>query len=1092
MTVEELRVLITAQTESMQKQIKVVQKQMGQLENTAKVTSGSIQKAFNAVSFSAIAYAVYKVTKSCTDAASDLVEVQNVVDTAFKQNSKVVDNWAKNVVTKYGMSETAAKRTASTFMAMSNGMNIANDSGTKMSITLAGLSADLASFWNTSQDEAFTALKSVYTGETETLKKYGVVMTEANLKSYALSLGIKKQYSEMSQAEKVALRYRFVLSTTADAQGDFAKTSTSWANQIKILTTRFQQLKTAIGQILTTVLKPLLINLNKILAVLVDIANTASATITKLFGGEQREIAIDTSKTTQSFEESNEAAEDLKKTYKQLLGFDQLNLLSQPDNTSSSGSSGDISSSLIDGDLIQEDSVLDKMDNLGNEITSRWEKFKEKWNFAPKFDGKAVLAGIKQLRIQIKELFKKYLPALFQTIIDWLNSIDFTLLAQMLINQLSAIISHLDKFFASFKELWDAFFIGGLNWDAILASVITATGNIINSVLDLLSTGISLVSRILSDLLMSEGVNEIKTSVLTMLSVLFANLTTIVHQLIESFCRNVLLFYQTGLSPIVQWVGSHFANLMDNLSSIIGNWQVLEGAMTFFDGWGVALGQITSALWEVLEPIADASWMLFQNIIFTLSKLFLDIASKIKLAGDSLALWLSQSENMETLKTVLSTILSILTGIAAFKGGTALVTFFTTAIGSATTFSGVIQNLFNTIAGNSGLVQALSAIKTGIQATFGPATTAILTGMRTAYTATVTQIGASTGVFTTIKGVIASLGGGVKALWALLSANPIALVIAAVAALAAAFVYLWTTSESFRTTIQTLWTEVLQPAFSSLKESITYLWEALQPLFELIGEFVKSVLMGLGDLLGEDGVAGVLGVLIEILTGAFGVAVEFAAGCIKTFAEWLKMVLEGLREVIDFIVNVFTGDWSAAWDNLKEIFRIAIEGMVNIAKSILDTLVNTFKSAWEAIKSIFSEGEKETKNASDKAQSKSRTRSHTAQIAESVSLESYKATEIPQLAGGGVLYRSTIAEMGEYPDAKTNPEIVAPQSIIKQTVESANVAVVNAIYSIGNQISKSVNDKNTDVYMDGELVTKRITQNQKSQSRFSSSSLVMV
>mgnify|MGYP004551400147 FL=1 len=274
----------------------------------------------------------------------------------------------------------------------------------------------------------------MYTGETETLKKYGVVMTEANLKSYALSLGIKKQYSEMSQAEKVALRYRFVLSTTADAQGDFAKTSTSWANQIKILTTRFQQLKTAIGQILTTVLKPLLINLNKVLAVLVDIANTASATITKLFGGEQREIAIDTSKTTQSFEESNEAAEDLKKTYKQLLGFDQLNLLSQPDNTSSSGSSGDISSSLIDGDLIQEDSVLDKMDNLGNEITSRWEKFKEKWNFAPKFDGKAVLAGIKQLRIQIKELFKKYLPALFQTIIDWLNSIDFTLLAQMLIN----------------------------------------------------------------------------------------------------------------------------------------------------------------------------------------------------------------------------------------------------------------------------------------------------------------------------------------------------------------------------------------------------------------------------------------------------------------------------------------------------------------------------------------------------------------------------------------------------------------------------------------------------------------------------------
>ena len=168
-------------------------------------------------------------------------------------------------------------------------------------------------------------------------------------------------------------------------------------------------------------------------------------------------------------------------------------------------------------------------------------------------------------------------------------------------------------------------------------------------------------------------------------------------------------------------------------------------------------------------------------------------------------------------------------------------------IGSATTFTGVIKNLFAAIAGDSSLVQSLAAIKTGLQATFGPATTAVLTAMRTAYSTTVTQIGASTGVFTTVKGVIAALGGGVKALWALFTANPITLVIAAVAALAAAFVYLWTTSESFRTTMQTLWTEVLQPALESLKESIAYLWEALQPLFELIGEFVKTVLMGFGD-----------------------------------------------------------------------------------------------------------------------------------------------------------------------------------------------------------------------------------------------------
>lgn len=171
MTVDELKVLITAQTAQLQNEVTKVQKKMNRLEKTAKNTSNGIKKAFNAIKFTAIIAAVIKLTKVCTTAAGDLVEVQNVVDTAFGESANIVNNWSKNVIKQYGMSETAAKRTASTFMAMSNGMGIANKAGTTMAVTLAGLSADLASFWNTSQDEAFTALKSVYTGETETLKK---------------------------------------------------------------------------------------------------------------------------------------------------------------------------------------------------------------------------------------------------------------------------------------------------------------------------------------------------------------------------------------------------------------------------------------------------------------------------------------------------------------------------------------------------------------------------------------------------------------------------------------------------------------------------------------------------------------------------------------------------------------------------------------------------------------------------------------------------------------------------------------------------------------------------------------------------------
>lgn len=99
-----------------------------------------------------------------------------------------------------------------------------------MAIQLAGLSGDLASFWNTSAEQARNALNGIYTGETEALKKYGVVMTDATLSNYAMTIGVKKQYSELSQAEKVLLRYKFVLNSTTEAQGDFAKTSDSWAN----------------------------------------------------------------------------------------------------------------------------------------------------------------------------------------------------------------------------------------------------------------------------------------------------------------------------------------------------------------------------------------------------------------------------------------------------------------------------------------------------------------------------------------------------------------------------------------------------------------------------------------------------------------------------------------------------------------------------------------------------------------------------------------------------------------------------------------------------------------------------------------------
>lgn len=166
-----------------------------------------------------------KFGKQAVQTASDLTEIQNVVDTAFGSMSNKMEEFAKTSIESFGLSELSAKKAGSTFMAMGSGMGITADRASDMAIALTGLSGDMASFFNVSQDVANTALQSVYTGETESLKKFGIVMTEVNLEAFAMSKGINKSVRSMSQAEKVQLRYAYVMSQTALAQGDFAKTS---------------------------------------------------------------------------------------------------------------------------------------------------------------------------------------------------------------------------------------------------------------------------------------------------------------------------------------------------------------------------------------------------------------------------------------------------------------------------------------------------------------------------------------------------------------------------------------------------------------------------------------------------------------------------------------------------------------------------------------------------------------------------------------------------------------------------------------------------------------------------------------------------
>jgi len=182
--------------------------------------------------------------------ASDFQESMNKVDVAFGNSKQQVKDFAQTTLQQFGIAEGSALDMAALFGDMATSMGLTRPAAANMSTSLVGLAGDLASFKNIGIEQATTALAGVFTGETESLKKLGIVMTEANLKQFAMEQGISSNIKTMSQAEKVALRYKFIIAKTANAQGDFGRTSDGAANQMRIFQESMKELSAKFGQVI--------------------------------------------------------------------------------------------------------------------------------------------------------------------------------------------------------------------------------------------------------------------------------------------------------------------------------------------------------------------------------------------------------------------------------------------------------------------------------------------------------------------------------------------------------------------------------------------------------------------------------------------------------------------------------------------------------------------------------------------------------------------------------------------------------------------------------------------------------------------------
>lgn len=571
------------------------------------------------------AFAVKKIaefTSACLDLGSDLAEVQNVVDVTFTKMNEQVNNFAQNAMTQFGLGETMAKKYTGTFGAMAKAFGFAENEAYAMSTTLTGLAGDVASFYNITQDEAYTKLKSVFTGETETLKDLGIVMTQAALDQYALANGYGKTTAKMTEQEKVALRYAFVQQQLALAQGDFARTSDSWANQVRILKLQFDSLRASLGQGFIAALTPVIKVINTVMGKLVQLANIFSTFMKRLFGVKSDKnsgigaVASDVSGATTGMDNLGastarvgSAAKKTAKELKGLMGIDEINTIGSSGSdggdsgSSTGGGSGIGDIGMDDWDFSQQeeatDSLLGKVEAFADKVRSTFKKIasfinKHKEIILSIIGG--IVAGITAFLIgsnwstiagTIIGVFE-FIPAALSAVATAISAP--AVLISAAIGLVAAACIYLWQTSDSFRQA----LIDG--WNA-LVSVLTPYFEAIKSYL-----------MLLGDILM--------TYLKPIIQVAWDFILTVVDNVVKV----LMSFWTNCVAPLIQFLGECLKKVIDGMAEIWAHWKPTVEK----------IGEILIAIWNnCLKPVIN--WL-----GSTFVQAFKNVGNSIKPILDSL------------------------------------------------------------------------------------------------------------------------------------------------------------------------------------------------------------------------------------------------------------------------------------------------------------------------------------------------------------------------------------------------------------------------------------------------------------------------
>ena len=865
----------------------------------------------------AAAFAVKKVFdfgKSCIELGSDLAEVQNVVDVTFSQMSKQVDKFAQNAATQFGLSETMAKRFTGTFGAMAKAFGFSEKAAYDMSTTLTGLAGDVASFYNISQDEAYTKLKSVFTGETESLKDLGIVMTQTALDSYAMANGFGKTTAKMSEMEKVAMRYKFVQDQLTTAAGDFSRTSTGWANQVRILQLQFDSLKATIGQGLIAALSPVIQVINAVIGKILSLANAFKAFFALMSGGKDsgasataagmEAVAAAANKAgtaaTGVGNATKKAAKDIKTA---TTGIDELNILnpdSGSDSGSGSGGSGAGGYNADDFDMgtlpEQEDIVsgkLQKIADLLNQLKDSFTSgFWDAFGDTSVFD--SIQSSIQSIKDSLGNIFTDsdvqtaalgFANTLAQSLGQVTGSVA-SIGATIADNLLGGISRYLEQNKGRIKDyLVQMFNIGG--------EIATLVGNFTSSI-----AGIFTVFR-------SDSAKQITADIIGIFSSSFMGIT----KLGSKFVRDLIQVITKPITDNAGQIKERIQGLLDELQPIFDKLKELIDKI--WDG-------LNTAYDTVAKPVFDAFTEAISSVVDWITETQTRFDGAIGVVAAFFGAW----EVVKLGEFIINAggVVSMLSGmVAGFVANAAAIATHTAALIADKLETAAIVAMYakdfvvNLAQGTAALVQQAAQFVINTAAKIAD------TAAQIAMTAATVAWNAVCAIATTVT---TALGAAIAFL-----TSPIGFVIIAITALITAGVLLYQHWDEVKKFAAEAWEAIkktINNAIDAVKVFISSTLELIKTAWETKWNQIKAFASNLWNA-------------IKAL----------ATSIFEAIRDKLSEIWDSVKRTIEEKWNAIKDWFEDIWKKIKEVFKP--DAMIEVGKSIMNKLWDGLKSVWGSI-----------------------------------------------------------------------------------------------------------------------------------------------